>query len=133
MLIVAHQAVALAADPWESVSKGEQQTSSSSTASAPAHKMTLGPWPADKPLAHDSVRILSSGWEGGQLWIRLGFGGGCAAHDFGYLWSPEHERLTIVHDAHHDGCEAYLSRLFVVEPLPPVDRGSSFTVIPLEK
>jgi hypothetical protein len=57
------------------------------------------------------------------------FSGGCAQHDFTLLDTgvatrsiPPQHRLRIVHDAHGDSCEAYLSRTltFDISPLRKV-------------
>lgn len=76
------------------------------------------------PFAVSSVRI-----EGDVLAVQVRYSGGCATHDFVLLDTgiatrsiPPQHRLRLVHDAHGDACEAYLTRdlFFDISPLRKV-------------
>lgn len=76
------------------------------------------------PFDVSSVRI-----EGDILAVQVRYSGGCATHDFVLLDTgiatrsiPPQHRLHLVHDAHGDACEAYLTRdlFFDISPLKKV-------------
>ena len=88
----------------------------------PASDMATGT--KSDPFTVGAVRI-----EGDLLTVEVRFSGGCAQHDFTLLDTgvatrsiPPQHRLRIVHDAHGDSCEAYLSRTltFDISPLRKV-------------
>jgi len=76
------------------------------------------------PFSVSSVRV-----EGDVLAVQVRYSGGCEKHDFVLLDTgiatrsiPPQHRLRLVHDAHGDGCEAYLTRdlFFDISPLKKV-------------
>lgn len=63
----------------------------------------------------DPVDILGVRVEGDTLVVQLGHSGGCAEHEYGLCFDeawleevPVQVPLSVLHDAHGDGCEAYL-------------------------
>ena len=74
----------------------------------------------------DSTELASAAISGDTLTIDASYGGGCEAHDFQICWDqsfaesePVQVWLEVWHDAHGDGCEAYLSETlsFDLSPL----------------
>ena len=126
--VLAGQLSALAADPTQSVSR-PQRSDAPGPPEQPIVREPLAPWPADRPMRRDPVSIMSVRWQGEELLVRVGYGGGCARHEFGYDWSPNDRQLIVLHDAHGDSCEAFISQEFVVQPLPPVHVGEVIDVV----
>lgn len=74
----------------------------------------------------DSVDINEFHIQGPILRLDVGYGGGCARHDFAVCFRPiltapvfDEQELVLVHDAHGDNCDAYIqeTRLFDVTPM----------------
>lgn len=70
----------------------------------------------------DLITVLGSELVGSALTLEVGHGGGCKGHDYGLCYGPEfldsypvQVGLTLIHDAHGDSCEAYLTRSLVFD------------------
>ncbi|MDD4645226.1 MAG: hypothetical protein PHY99_04480 [Bacteroidales bacterium] len=77
----------------------------------------------------DPFRMDSAYVKGDYLYIRVGYSGGCARHDFS-LWklppnalNPPPIELALSHDSHGDLCEAYFTRWLVFSLIPIRQRG----------
>lgn len=65
----------------------------------------------------DPVDVLSAALVGGSVTFEVGHGGGCARHDYALCFDPQSrasypEQFTValIHDAHDDGCNAYVQK-----------------------
>ncbi len=73
----------------------------------------IEPCPAD--VQSDSITVKVLALEADQLKLELGHSGGCERHDYALCYgeflesSPVQVPLTLIHDSHDDGCEAYLT------------------------
>jgi hypothetical protein len=64
----------------------------------------------------DSFSLDSAAIDGSELVVTLGFGGGCAEHEFVLCWPdqsflesyPVQVQLELFHEGHDDACEAWL-------------------------
>lgn len=59
--------------------------------------------------------------EGKNLFVKVGYSGGCKEHTFEFLWDqvmmksyPPQFRLCLAHNANGDNCEAFLSKTLCV-------------------
>jgi hypothetical protein len=72
----------------------------------------------EEPLPSDAVDVEKTRIDGNRLIMQVAYGGGCERHDFSLCYGPGFSssypvqmQLTLNHDAHDDGCEAYLSEV----------------------
>jgi hypothetical protein len=95
----------------------------------------------------DSVISLSAQLAGDCIELTIGYGGGCAEHDFALHWGgemlyslPPVATLTLLHDGYPDGCDALLwvdksfdvSSLHALHPGPVTVRVVAAGVEPIE-
>jgi hypothetical protein len=72
----------------------------------------------------DPIDVTSSSISGDTLTLTVGHGGGCERHDYalgfnGYVTTaPAHTELVLVHDAHGDTCEAYVTETLTFDLTP---------------
>jgi len=80
---------------------------------------------ANAPLT-DPIDVSFAAIAGDELILEVGHGGGCEQHDYGVCYSqlwlesdPVQIGLSLLHDAHGDMCEAYLTEVlhFDLRPL----------------
>lgn len=65
----------------------------------------------------DEISVDGASVDGDTLTVAVGHGGGCETHTYSICWpdqsfmesDPVQVNLEIFHDAHGDGCEAYLT------------------------
>ena len=69
------------------------------------------PWDLVTDGAEDPIAVVA-----GELRVRVGYGGGCAEHEFQICWdggflesNPVQARLDLLHRGNNDGCDAYLT------------------------
>jgi hypothetical protein len=74
---------------------------------------------------HDAIDVMSARVDGDMLLVQVGHGGGCEQHEyslcFAEAWQeevPVQAQLTVLHDAHGDGCEAFLTTEVSFDLLP---------------
>ena len=78
------------------------------------------PWmliqPCSPSAPSDQIDIKEVTTDGSRLSVAAGHGGGCEQHSYGLCYSeqwaesdPVQIRLQLMHDAHDDSCEAYLT------------------------
>jgi hypothetical protein len=72
----------------------------------------------EESLRSDPVDVQKVRIDGSTVILQVGYGGGCERHDFSLCYGPGFAaeypvtmELTLNHDAHEDGCEAYLSEV----------------------
>jgi hypothetical protein len=62
----------------------------------------------------DAIDVMSARLEGDLLFVQVAHGGGCEQHEYGLCFAgawqeevPVQTTLTVLHDAHGDGCQAF--------------------------
>lgn len=80
-------------------------------------------------MPKDGFQLQGVSIDGDTLSVKVGYGGGCEAHDFRMHWNgsfmksnPPRVALTLHHDGHGDQCEAYISETIAVDLAPIRER-----------
>jgi hypothetical protein len=92
-------------------------------------------------LPDDAATIAAAQLTGRTLYLTVSYGGGCRTHRFALVTgrdlaesAPPYARFHLAHDADGDPCDAYLTRVLVVDlsPIAPLVQQSGATALRFE-